>query len=139
MKLIALAILAFLPLSARAQDISAQNRGLPGIHVRTESRRAFTCVVLEITHADHRAEPFIGREFSPADLGRYTVLNDVHVMGETSSDVNRPHLLQKESQTLAQATAELSRNPDCGAGERELTDAEWKEEFERYLAELDAE
>ena len=124
---------ALIPGLARAEDFTGQNRGLPATFKRVESQQTYFCAVVKISLADERVRDHIGKEFSLDDIGSYNVLNEVHV--GLAGGMGAPRFLKKGVMSYLEAVEQLETNPDCGAGLRELTDAEWKAELDQVFSE----
>ncbi|MGZ3695464.1 MAG: hypothetical protein ACXWQO_15225 [Bdellovibrionota bacterium] len=125
-------LLAAVPYMARAEDFSAQNKGLPAVFKRVGFHQTYFCAVVKVTNADERVRDYIGRELSLNDIGSYAVLKEFHIMGAGGD--GHPRLLERRAMSYLEAVAQLDSNPDCGAGEKELTQAEWHDEMVKSIA-----
>jgi hypothetical protein len=125
-------LLAAAPILAKAEDMSAGNKGLPAIFKRVGYQQTYFCAVVKITVADERIRPYIGSQLSLDDIGSFAVLKEFHIMGAGGD--SRPRLLERRAMSYTEAVAQLESNEDCGAGEKEMTQAEWHDEWAKSIA-----
>lgn len=124
-------LLAAAPILAKAEDFTKMNGGLPAVFKRVGFRQSYYCAVVKISYSEPRVRDHIGQEFSLDDIGFYAVLKEFHINGAGGDGY--PRLLKKTSMSLTQAAEEIQTNPDCGAGEKEISDADFREEFRLSL------
>ncbi len=130
--LLLILMLAAAPYMAKAEDMSSGNRDLPAIFKRVGYQQSYFCAVVKVTHADERVSDLIGSQISIDAIGSYTVLKETHI-GHGGGD-GFPRPLKKTGMSYEEAVGYLTSHEDCGAGQPELSESEWRAEMDARIS-----